>query len=185
MFVFEVLSMKTLSIGAASVVFISFHMQEELQSAESFFKVDVPKALDQLQADITPQWGLMTAQHMVEHLIVTYKMSIGRIKIPAVVKPEEMERNKTYLMKDSPMRRSVPSPTGKNELQALRFDSLADAIKKLKEEVIKFDEFREQNPEFLAVHPYSGPMNPAEWLLFHRKHFKHHLIQFDLIPDYA
>ena len=83
------------------------------------------------------------------------------------------------------MRRSVPSPTGKNELQALRFDSLADAIKKLKEEVIKFDEFREQNPEFLAVHPYSGPMNPAEWLLFHRKHFKHHFIQFDLIPDYA
>lgn len=159
-------------------------MEEEILLADHFFSVELPNALDQLAPDAKPLWGVMTPQHMVEHLIVTYKMSIGRIKIPLVVSPEEAPKNKPYLLKDSPMRRNVASPTGNNELQPLRFDDLDTAITKLKEEVLKFQEFREQNPEFHAIHPYGGALNPDEWLLFHRKHVKHHLIQFGLIPDY-
>ena len=126
----------------------------------------------------------MTPQHIVEHLIVTYKMSIGRIKIPLAVKPEDVERNKGYLVKDAPMRRNVVLPSAKSELQPLRFDSLQSAVDKLKEEVLKFEEFMEQNLDFATIHPFGGAMNAKEWLLFHRKHFKHHLIQFGLIPDY-
>lgn len=160
-------------------------MQNEIESASTFFNEELPKALARLTAEATPAWGLMTPQHMVEHLIVTYKVSIGRIKIPLAVPPEDAEKNKTYLVKDAPMRRNVGSPIGNNDLQPLRFESLSQAVDKLKEEVLKFEEFRQQNPEFHAVHPYGGSMNINEWLLFHRKHVKHHLIQFELIADYA
>jgi hypothetical protein len=159
-------------------------MQQEVLSAQQFFKNEAPRALDQLTTDTKPLWGVMTAQHMVEHLIVTYKMAIGRIKIPLVIDPEKAERNKPYLTADSPMRRSVPSPTGNNELQPLRAASLEEAVEKLKLEIQKFAEFIEANPDHKAVHPYGGELDADEWLLFNRKHMKHHFIQFGLIPDY-
>ncbi len=96
--------------------FISFHIQNDLAEVERFLLEETPSVLEGLKEDAKPFWGLMTPQHMVEHLIVTYKLSIGQIKIPVVSNEEDRERLKAYLMKDSPMRRSVPSPTGKNEL---------------------------------------------------------------------
>lgn len=144
----------------------------------------VPTLLENLSVDVEPQWGKMTPQHMVEHLIVTFKLSIGRIKIPVISSIEDHPRLKAYLMKDSPMRRSVPSPTGKDDLQPLRSASLEEAKERLLREIESFIEFEQQQPEFIANHPYGGPMKSSEWLQFHRKHIKHHFIQFGLIPDY-
>ena len=159
-------------------------MQQEVLSAKQFFSEEAPQVLDQLNADAKPQWGLMTPQHMVEHLIVIYKMAIGRIKLPLAISKDKVARNKAYLIEDSPMRRSVPNPNGQNDLQPLRLASLEEAIEKLKEEIVKFEEFIQANHEHTALHPYAGELNANEWLLFLRKHTKHHFIQFGLIPDY-
>jgi len=102
-------------------------MDEQLIVVEKFFTEEVPSLLENLDANQQPVWGLMTAHHMIEHLIVTFKMSIGRIKIPVMSKEEDFPKLKAYLMKDSPMRRSVTSPTGKNELQPLRSASFEEA----------------------------------------------------------
>ena len=158
--------------------------QSELTGIKLFLKDDLPLLLEKLKADQEPLWGLMTPQHMVEHLIVTYKMAIGRIKIPVVSKEEDWPRIKGYFFKDSPMKRSVPSPTGKNELQPLRSASLEEAVAKLNKETEHFLSFVEEQPDFIANHPYGGPMTAVEWLLFNRKHIKHHCIQFGLLPDY-
>ncbi|OEK06550.1 DinB family protein [Roseivirga misakiensis] len=157
---------------------------EETQTAQLFFQEEVPDLLKCLRADQKPLWGFMTPQHMVEHLIVIFKMSIGRINLPVVSKEEDFPRLKAYLMKDSPMRRSVPAPNGKNELQPLRSANLEEAKEKLLKEIEVFLAFMKDNPDRELNHPYGGPMKPSEWILFHRKHFKHHFIQFGLIPDY-
>jgi len=159
-------------------------MQSELTEVENFLSQEVPSLLADLNEDASPIWGLMTPQHMVEHLIVTYKLSTGRIKIPIVSKEEDRERLKAYLIKDSPMRRSVPSPTGKNELQPLRSASLQEAKDKFLKETSEFLAFMSDQPDSLANHPYGGAMRADEWIHFHRKHIKHHFIQFGLIPDY-
>ena len=151
---------------------------------EAFFTKEVPDILDRLKEDTQSIWGIMTPQHMVEHLIVTYKMSIGRIKLPVISREEDIPRIKAYLMKDSPMRRSVPAPTGKNELQPLRATSLDEAKEKLLKETVSFLDFMRAQPDHLADHPYGGAMRADEWVYFHRKHIKHHFIQFGLIPDY-
>lgn len=159
-------------------------MQNQKEEVVAFLSVEFPQLLRQLSADAKPAWGLMTAQHMVEHLIVTYKMSIGRIKILVISAVEDQPRLKAYLMKDNPMRRSVPSPTGNNELQPLRSGSLQEAVEKAIKETEHFLRFVKEQPDFMADHPYGGPMRADEWLFFHRKHIKHHFIQFNLIPDY-
>jgi oxepin-CoA hydrolase/3-oxo-5,6-dehydrosuberyl-CoA semialdehyde dehydrogenase len=159
-------------------------MEDERAAVAKFLSDEVPILLEQLSVDDQPLWGIMTPQHMVEHLIVTYKMSIGRIKIPVISKEEDRPRLRVYLMKDSPMRRSVPSPTGNNELQPLRSATLGEAKQKLIRETEAFLEFVKAQPDFLADHPFGGAMRADEWLLFHRKHIKHHFIQFQLLPDY-
>ncbi len=159
-------------------------MQNQKEEVAQFLSVDFPHLLRQLSADAKPVWGLMTPQHMVEHLIVTYKMSIGRIKIPVISAVEDQPRLKAYLMKDRPMRRSVPSPTGDNKLQPLRSASLQEAVDKAIKETDSFLRFAEEQPDFMADHPYGGSMRADEWLFFHRKHIKHHFIQFNLLPDY-
>lgn len=152
--------------------------------AKEFLSQELEQLIKSLKVDQKPLWGLMTPQHMLEHLIVTYKLSIGRINVPVMSKEEDFPKLKAYLMKDSPMRRGVPSPTGKNELQPLRYLSLEEAKQKLMAETESFLKFAEEQPEFIANHPYGGPMTAEQWLLFHRKHIKHHFIQFGLIPDY-
>lgn len=156
---------------------------EEL-SATSFLIEEAPVHLAELTTEHSAVWGKMTPQHMVEHLIITFKMSIGKINIPFVTKEEDWPKTKAYLMKDSPMRRNVPSPVGNDELLPLRFPDLESAKAKLLEERDFFLNFAKEQPDFVANHPYGGPMTAQEWLLFHRKHFKHHFIQFGLIPDY-
>ena len=156
----------------------------ELITAEKFLIEEAPLHLDKLTTEHSALWGKMTAQHMVEHLIVTFKMSIGRIIIPPVTKEEDWPRTKAYLMKDSPMRRNVPSPAGDDNLQPLRLPDLESAKAKLLQERDFFLNMMRAQPDFIANHPYGGPMNLEEWLQFHRKHFKHHFIQFGLIPDY-
>ncbi|GAB5524584.1 MAG: hypothetical protein Roseis2KO_24560 [Roseivirga sp.] len=159
-------------------------MENPKEQVVQFLTIEFPRLLRQLPVDAKPAWGLMTPQHMVEHLIVTYKMSIGRIKIPVISATEDHPRLKAYLMKDSPMRRSVPSPTGNNELQPLRSASLQEAVDKAIKETGSFLKFVDEQPDFMADHPYGGPMRADEWLFFHRKHIKHHFIQFNLMADY-
>ena len=155
-----------------------------IEDARFLLAEELPNLLEKLNADQKPLWGLMTPHHMLEHLIVTYKMAIGRIKIPMVTGEEDWPRIEAYFMKDSPMRRSVPSPTGKNDLQPLRTASIEEAKERLLKETEMYLEFVENQPDHIANHPYGGPMTAEEWLLFHRKHIKHHFIQFGLIPDY-
>ncbi len=159
-------------------------MTETHEEVKQFLSKEVRTVLADLKEDTPALWGLMTPQHMIEHLIVTFKMSIGRIKIPVVSAEEDLPRIKAYLMKDSPMRRSVPSPLGKNELQPLRSASLEEARDKLLSEVDHFVKFQEEQPDFIANHPFGGAATATEWLYIHRKHIKHHFIQFGLIADY-
>ncbi len=163
---------------------MSTEMDRELENTKVFLSKELPGLLEKLTTAHQPNWGLMTSHHMLEHLIVVYKMSIGRIKLPIITKEEDWPRNKAYLVKDSAMRRNVPSPTGKNDLQPLRTASLDEARQKVLKETTSFLAFAEAEPDFIADHPYGGPMNMKEWMLFHRKHIKHHLIQFGIIPDY-
>lgn len=81
----------------------------EIISAEQYLQEDATGSLAELTTDHSAAWGKMTPQHMVEHLIITFKMSIGKINIPIITKEEDWPKTKAYLMKDSPMRRNVPS----------------------------------------------------------------------------
>ncbi len=138
----------------------------------------------QLKADQVPVFGRMSAQHMVEHLVLLFKVSRGRIKAPLSVPEEQLEKRRAWLMSDKQMRPGAKMPGTGDEtpLPPLRFESLSAAQKEYEKELATFYSYyeAEENKDSKEMHPMFGLLNLAEWEQFHQKHIKHHLRQFEL-----
>lgn len=126
-------------------------------------------------------FGIMTPQHMVEHLTITMKLSSGRIKLPDFEPNEKQLDQKDLLLNttlDFP--RGIKAPGSTGELPELKMMDLEMAKEKLVASVEEFNLYFGNNPEAKTVHPRFGNMGHKEWQRFHKKHFAHHLGQFGI-----
>ncbi len=134
-----------------------------------------------LTPETTANWGIMTPQHMVEHLIVTMKISNGKLRAPLAVSEHEMELRKKFLMGDKMFEKNIKNPVLGEGLPKLRNANLDEAREKFLKEVDDFYEFFKTNPDAKPIHPLFGELYKSEWERFHLKHFTHHLSQFGLL----
>jgi oxepin-CoA hydrolase/3-oxo-5,6-dehydrosuberyl-CoA semialdehyde dehydrogenase len=127
------------------------------------------------------QFGIMYPQHMVEHLILTVKLSYGRIKIPEFEPNEKQLLQKQALIySDIPFPRGIRAPGLGEELLDLRFADLETSKSHLLKSMEEYDSFFESNPESQTLHPRFGKLTHQEWERFHKKHFEHHFRQFGI-----
>ncbi len=137
-----------------------------------------------LQDSNSPEFGKMSAQHMVEHLILTLKISYGRIKLPEFVPNEKNLKLKAIVMDDTfEFPKGVKAPGLGDKLMPLKYDNLEEAKAALAETIEKYHSYWQENPDAQNVHPRFGFLNKVEWDHFHERHFKHHLGQFRLVND--
>lgn len=138
--------------------------------------------VEQLKEDTPALWGTMTAQHMLEHLLLPLEFSRGLFDVPLVSPIEKVEKIKRImLLSDAPLKRDFPAPFLSPGLQPLKFGSLAESKLALYKEIEAFLNFWKENPSSIFTHPIFGPLNEKEWYVFHSKHFTHHLSQFGLV----
>ena len=138
--------------------------------------------LDNLRGESKPQWGKMTAQHMVEHLILVVQSSNGSLAIEEfMTPPDRLEIAKKILMSSRPLPKNFVNTIVGEGLKPLRYPNFNSATNKLYEEIERFEKFYEDNPNSKPVNATFGPLNKNEWIQFHKKHFKHHFDQFGLI----
>ena len=135
--------------------------------------------LQQLSLQSEAKFGILTPQHMVEHLTLTLKMSAGRIPIPEIAPTEkQLARKQALLFTDLPFPQGIKAPGLPDTLLDLRYPDLETA----KAELIKsYDAYHllfHENPTKHTPHPGFGPLNFDEWERFHAKHMDHHLGQF-------
>ena len=148
---------------------------------KSFFLATILK-LRELSKDAKPIWGRMTPQHMVEHIVGSWRISNGRARIPVQLEGEELQRRRDFLFSDLTYRRNIQNPVAESQdLPKLRKASLDAAIDQLEDEMTAFFEYHEANPGSIENHPVFGTLNYEEWLLFQSKHMKHHLEQFGVL----
>ena len=137
--------------------------------------------LNTLTVDQQPEWGIMTPQHMVEHLIVATKMSNGGLHIPCRIPKEMIPKYKAFLLEsDGEMERGIKAG-GMEGLLDLRYSSLEEAINKLESEIDTFHAYFEANPDAKIENPVLAEIGYEDWKTFHKKHFTHHFKQFGLI----
>ncbi|MBX7242778.1 MAG: DUF1569 domain-containing protein [Bacteroidia bacterium] len=145
-------------------------------------KTDYIRITEKFTSDATPLWGIMTPQHMLEHLLFVLKAGTGKIPVSVVTPEEKIPRTKAFLMSEHPMPRDFKAPyIPKDSLFPLEFPDFETAKAKLAEEIDFFYEYYENNPEAVFPHPVFGYCNKAEWDMMQRKHFTHHFTQFGIL----
>ena len=152
-------------------------MEKELTH---FFDTSLTVALRSLKEDSKAIWGTMTAKQMLIHLIQSSKMMhFGNNTL--LIKEEYVEKAIAFLYTDKAIKKGlvVPNDIGFN------FTNNNEDIEELKAELINSSNnminFLIENTDFKAIHPYFGELNTKQWILFQKKHYSHHLSQFDML----
>lgn len=144
---------------------------------------EISDLLEKLNPENQPVFGIMTPQHMIEHLILLVKLSNGGLK-GQLMRSEETavkwKQGLIYSDMEFPMGIRVPGQE-ENTLPELRYENLEKAIEKLESELKIFEEFYKDDKNKSTMHPALGLLNYEEWIIFHNKHFMHHFKQFGLV----
>ena len=143
---------------------------------------NVQEYLDRLTEDSKALWGILTPQHMMEHLEFTLKIATGEIESYIKTPDELIEKYQDSLFNYRPMPKDFKHDMlRKEELEDLKYENLDQA----KEAYIKawddFEAFFKENPEAKTPHISFGMLDKDHWDLVNRKHFDHHFRQFGLI----
>ena len=139
--------------------------------------------LSALKEDMKPEWGIMTPQHMIEHIEYTYKIASGEIQDFEIATPStilEKVHNSLWNYDKFPKNSQFPQ-LEKDTLEPLKHPDLATAIEKFKAQREKYIEFFKENPEAKLKNLVFGELNKYESYLLERKHLNHHFEQFGLI----
>jgi hypothetical protein len=140
--------------------------------------------LKNLNENTSPIWGKMTAQHMIEHLVRAVQISNGKENFDICINPpEKFPVLKRILASPKPLTRNFVNYIIGEGLQPLIYENLELAKESLNIEIENFEQFFKQNPKATPMNVTFGPLNHDEWILFHNKHFTHHLMQFGLIEE--
>jgi hypothetical protein len=135
-----------------------------------------------LQVNTPAVWGKMTAQQMVEHLIDQVQYTNGTKEPFCEVSDEEAKKARQInIYTDIEIPRNVVFGVPQ---QNLLYPDLISATHQLMTELHKFDQYFSE-PGKTEIHGAFGPMTYKEWLIWHSKHFYHHLQQFGLITVHS
>ena len=158
-------------------------VQKKQETLVEMTEDKVQECLQQLTDDMKPNWGIMTPQHMLEHLEYTYRIASGEIQDFEIATPEkilEKVHHSLYNYNSFPKGSDFPL-LKKDELAPLEHSNLAAAIVKFNEARGDYLNYFKENPEVKLSNIVFGELNKYEWYLLERKHLNHHFKQFGLI----
>ena len=134
------------------------------------------------QSDTTPLFGIMSPQHMIEHLIFVLTLCNGKSPQQLMVDERLSKTIKHYTINtDKEMSIGFKAPMLGDGLIPLLYPDLNSAIAQLKKELNDFDLYFKENPDSKPMSPVLGELDHREWIIFHNKHFTHHFKQFGLL----
>lgn len=143
----------------------------------------ISECLNKLTENSKPKWGILTAQHLLEHLEHGYRIMAGEIRDFDVATPEkilEKVHNSLYNYDKFPKGTKYPTMK-KDELEVLIHADFVTALAKFNEARETYYVFFDENPEAVLKNMVFGEMNKYASYLLERKHLNHHFEQFGLI----
>ena len=145
---------------------------------------ELPEILKNLSADTKANFGLMTPQLMVEHLVVVIKTTAKKHEGERETPANKRQLGFQKFIKNGSVLQHRPSEKTKADLPPLKYNSLDEAIVVMPEAVERFYNFWEANPDYIPYGSFMGELSFEEVELFHYMHFRYHLWQFGLIESY-
>ena len=166
---------------AVATILTMVQKKQEILVEMTDSKID--ECLSNLTENMKPKWGIMTPQHMIEHLEYTYKIAAGEIQDFEISTPERiLEKVKNSLWNYDKFPKNSQFPLlDKDTLDVLKHENLETAISKFKAQRKAYLEYFKEHPDALLSNIVFGELNKYEWYLLERKHLNHHFEQFGLI----
>ncbi len=143
----------------------------------------IQQCLHKLTENSKPKWGILTPQHLLEHLEHGYKIMSGEIQDFEIATPEKIldkVHNSLYNYDKFPMGTNFPTMK-KGALEDLIHPNFEMAKTKFFEAREQYKAFFKENPEAILKNMVFGEMNKYASYLLERKHLNHHFEQFNLI----
>ncbi len=143
----------------------------------------IEECLSKLSENTKPKWGIMTPQHMLEHLEYTYKIASGELQDFEIATPEkylDVVHDSLYNFEKFPQNSQFPQ-LEKDTLASLIHPDLETAKAKFLEQRYKYLQFFKENPDAVLKNLVFGELNKYESYLLERKHLNHHFEQFGLL----
>lgn len=151
---------------------------------KDFLLNELPKILGNLSAETEGSFGLMTPQHMVEHIIKVFKSTAAKYEGERELPANKRQLRFQQFVKSGTALSYRPSDKTKADLPTLKYNSLEEAIAAVPEAAQRFYSFWDNNPGFVPYAPFMGELSFEYLELFHYMHFRFHLWQFRLIEEY-
>ena len=151
------------------------------QDQLNYIKNQVPELLKKLNFHQKPDWGQMTAQHMVEHLasIVAFSTIISRQerKLPSKIQEEAQQ---LLIYSDADFPRNIMNPMYKDGLPGYTHSTIEIAKAQLITNIDFFFKTYDKEKNAHSFNPFFGDIDFDQLLVIHAKHFKHHFTQFGI-----
>ncbi len=170
---------KRLSLFRAAVFFnytMDLIIQQRLELLRhGFFERILP-----LDASITPLWGKMNLQQMLEHLSDSVRIANGKDPQSEILTPaERLSAVQDFLKSEKEFRPGTKNALLGEEPLPVRNPTIDAAVKELKQDVEEFIQRFESEPGLIVRNPFFGDLDFNGWTALFHKHFLHHLRQFN------
>ena len=148
---------------------------------EKFLTEEYVTLLKKLKADTKPQWGVLSAQGMVEHMTDSIGVAWERLKEPMQTPPELLEKARSFALSDKDFKPNTKNSYMSETPAPLRHANMEEAIQELENEIFLFTSHYKFNEGTIVTNPFFGDFNYEQWLHLLHKHAIHHLRQFSLM----
>ncbi len=156
-----------------------------MSTHQSFLKGDALSLLQDLKEDAVAKFGILTPQHMVEHLIWVTKTTIGRKGEPEGAPTKSHLYFQKFINDGAIFQYRPKEGASSADLKPLKYGSLQEAIAQVAPAIDRLYQYYEENPGAMAYNPIMGELTQAQLELFHAQHYRWHLYQFGLIEVFA
>lgn len=147
-----------------------------------FTKENILGILKKLTPDAKAQWGMMTPQHMVEHLVFHFQTAMGQIETSISTPEEKLEKYQESLWNYIPMPPDFKHPNlDPSTPMPLVYANLSEAKSALEKAFDEYTAYFKANPGVQHPNSVFGNLDKIQWDLLGKKHFFHHFKQFGLV----
>lgn len=138
--------------------------------------------LYKLKPESKAEWGIMTPQHLVEHLHYFNRLMLGVEEAELAIPEEHVEKYQESLWTYKPMPKHYQHPLlKKGETEDLKFEDLDAAREALVGSIKQVDDLLKHSEQPYFFNPTFGDLTKYETKLLMRKHYQHHFEQFGIL----
>lgn len=131
------------------------------------------------------KWGLMNAHQMVEHMMFSFRLANGKLKVDKLLSLEEnIPKLQAWLLSNKLMKENIQNPLIPSIPPQPIYVNYNDSILHLEFEIKKMFEVYSKNSDLTILNPFYGYLTLELNVNLLFKHSIHHLRQFGIDLEY-